>query len=595
MSARSFLLVVVLLATLLVLAPKIVLAQEDIDTSFQTTMLLHEEARAVYHANLVRRENGAPPLRWNAQLTAAARWFSWDSVENRADPYCGHQDTQGNWPDVRTRSAGYQGASGAENAYCGYLSGEAAVRGWMDSPDHRANLLDPASREVGLGYYHSTEKNRGYVTQDFGHDPVYAPVVIDNEALATSSASVELYIYDAETADGLQGRNATAEMQVSNDVCFTNAAWEPYTTTRAWLLVAGDAGWRTVSVKTRDRFNRTATVQDSIYFGVNLPDDALASMPFSANRPDVTLYELGGTGHPLMQFSLGWLADDSAASFQHWWGGGERVDDAAAMGGATYRLTPEGNESFAWVFDTNFIKDVQFVAYFRLKVDDNRSNHEVARVSVKGGGVEYGPLTLRGSDFAQPGVYQEFAVPFTFHSNPDDPFLAFQVWRSGDTAVSFDAVTVFTAPVPVSSSYTWQPPGGNYRGQGVWVRYTDDGGAFTALSEAATTHREFAVTPSTLSFLLEQAAPSPAPVRVAVSAQCFGAWQANASASWLTLEIVDGAILVGVDSAVLSSGVHTAEIVITAEGSAEPTALRIPVTVYKVETLLSLYLPVVER
>ncbi len=594
MNTRALTATLFLLAALLAFAPQRTRAQEAIDTGTQTAALLHEEAEAVYHANRVRREHGAPPLRWNAQLTAAARWFSWDSVANRADPYCGHQDTQGNWPDVRAQRAGYAGVSGAENAYCGYLRGEDAVAGWMNSEGHRANLLDPASREVGLGYYFDAAKNRGYVTQDFGHDPAYAPVVIDNEALATTSSQVELYIYAAETAEGLQGRSETVAMQVSNDRCFTGAAWEPYAETKAWTLAAGDAGWRTVSVQTRDRFNRTATVQDSIYFGANLPEDAMATMPFSTSQPEVTLSGLDGGDLPMMQFSPGWLADDSAAGFRLWWGGGARVNDDAALGGTAFRLTPGSGESYAWVFDTNFIKDVPFVAYFRLKVDDNRSSSEVARIAVKGGGVEYGPRTLRGSDFAQPGVYQEFAVPFTFHSNAADPFLTFQIWRSGSVAVSFDVVTVFTAPVPVSSTYTWRLPGGNYRGQGVWVRYTDGASNFTAWRDATSMQRTFAASPASLTTLLAAEAPAPAPTRIAITAQCVGHWQAHTSASWLTLETVDGALLVTIDSAALAIGSHTADIVLTTDDPAT-AEVRIPVNVHKVETLSSLYLPLVGR
>jgi hypothetical protein len=63
--------------------------------------LVYDEARTVYLGNLARRDNGLLPLRWNRQLSEAARWFSWDSAENRPGGYCGHQDTQGHWPDWR--------------------------------------------------------------------------------------------------------------------------------------------------------------------------------------------------------------------------------------------------------------------------------------------------------------------------------------------------------------------------------------------------------------------------------------------------------------------------------------------------------------
>ncbi len=46
----------------------------------QTPALWYDEAQTVYLSNLTRRANGLPPLRWNRQLTAAARWFAWDST-----------------------------------------------------------------------------------------------------------------------------------------------------------------------------------------------------------------------------------------------------------------------------------------------------------------------------------------------------------------------------------------------------------------------------------------------------------------------------------------------------------------------------------
>ena len=59
------------------------------DPTGQSEALIYDEAQTVYLGNLARQnEAGQPPLRWNQQLTHASRWFSWDSVENRATPYC---------------------------------------------------------------------------------------------------------------------------------------------------------------------------------------------------------------------------------------------------------------------------------------------------------------------------------------------------------------------------------------------------------------------------------------------------------------------------------------------------------------------------
>src|SRR5215212_7305669 len=84
-------------------------AQEGYDPTVQTPTLLYDEARTVHLGNLARRDNGFPPLRWNLQLTHASRWFSWDSTENRASGFCGHQDSQGNPFVYRTSVFGYLG------------------------------------------------------------------------------------------------------------------------------------------------------------------------------------------------------------------------------------------------------------------------------------------------------------------------------------------------------------------------------------------------------------------------------------------------------------------------------------------------------
>ena len=459
-------------------------AQGGYDPTVQIPTLLYDEARTVYLGNLARRDNGIPPLRWNRQLTHAARWFSWDSTENRPSGFCGHQDSQGHEFYYRTFAFGYLGFAGAENAFCGYLSPESAIQGWMNSPGHRTNLLNPSWREIGLGYYRRDSDGRGYVTQDFGNDAVYAPVIIENEALSTNSPNVNLYIYDRSTSGGFAGLGTTTQMMVSNNPYFFGAAWGSYNANMVWALDSGQ-GWRDVYVKTRDKFNRSLTVSDTIYLGANVPLNELGPAQMSTTQSQVTLYNLHGGALPQAQFSPGWLADDTDGTFKNWWGNGERINDAAAWGGTAYRLYPGNGESFAWVYDTAFIKDTPLVAYFRLKVNDNTSNSEVARVSVKGGGTEYGPLSLRGTDFTAPNQYQEFALNFTFNTNPNDVFLFFQFWRSGSADVYIDAVSIFSTPQAITSPLIWSVPGNNYRGQGVWVRYTN-GSQFSEISEAAT-------------------------------------------------------------------------------------------------------------
>ncbi|MCX8068731.1 MAG: CAP domain-containing protein [Anaerolineae bacterium] len=584
-------LLVVLLATLTLASAH---AQGGYDPTRQSASLQYNEARTVYLGNLARRENGAPPLRWNLPLTHAARWFSWDSTENRPAGFCGHQDTLGGWPGDRARRFGYLGFAGAENAFCGYVTPEYAIQGWMNSAGHRANLLDPNHREVGLGYYRRESDGRGYVAQGFGSDPVYPPVVIENEAISTTHPTVGLYIHDRQRGGGFAGLGPAIQMMVSENPCFMSATWEPYQRERTWTF-SGGSGWRTVYVRTRDALSRTVTVSDAIYLGTDVPLEQLDTGAAPPPRSQVTLYGLDSGPFPQVQFSLGWLADDTFETFTKWWGNGERVSDPAAWGGTAYRLYPGSGESFAWVWDTVFpIRDVPLVAYFRLKVNSNTSTAEVARISVKGGGTEYGPLRLKGTDFAAPNQYQEFAIPFTFRPTEQDPFLIFQFWRSGTADLYVDAVSIFTVPQPAASPLTWIVPGGNYRGQGIWVRYTD-GTRFSGITEVFPERPYLQASPSSLSFLVRRGGPSQTlPVRVIPHCGPFS-WRATADRTWLRLRTEGEVLWVEADPLGLSVGTYTGTVTIAAVDQPAVPSVSVPVRLTVAEEVFAVYLPLIRK
>ena len=464
----------------------------------------------VYLGNLARQQQNIPPLRWNAQLTDASRWFSHDSVVNRPEPYCGHQDTQGNWPDVRAIGHGYQGSASAENAFCGMISPQGAIDGWLASSGHRQNLLNPKFREVGAGYYHQEGDGggQGYVTAMYGRDVSYPPVIINNEALFAPFPEVELYIYSNETAVGDVDRiGKTVEMMISNEPTFAGGQWEPYTPQRKWSLLPGE-GWRTVYVKMRDQLGRTITVHDTIYLGKEEPPRyQLGDVQMSTSHKSVQVTGLDGGGLPQVQFSLGWLMDDLFESFKLWWGGGEREDDPQGVGGTTFHLVPGDTESFVWVSSTNVVPNIPLVAYFRLKVSDNLLDKEVARIAVEANGVEHGPIPLKGTDFPRHGQYHEFAIPFTFTPTEDEIFVVMKAWRSSSVDLYVDSVSIFTAPQPIAETIEWQVPGGSYRGQGVWVRYTDGESQFSLMEEAQIT----LPTPPIPTPRAETATPQPQP------------------------------------------------------------------------------------
>ena len=55
---------------------------------------------------------------------------------------------------TRLKKAGYVTFRASENIYASPRTPEQVVRGWMNSAGHRANILDPKVREIGIGHYY---------------------------------------------------------------------------------------------------------------------------------------------------------------------------------------------------------------------------------------------------------------------------------------------------------------------------------------------------------------------------------------------------------------------------------------------------------
>lgn len=127
--------------------------------SAQTEVVTETIARATSATLcLLNRERAAHdlrPLKLNTRLNSAAIAHSRDMVRKR---YFEHNSPDGRTPFQRMLSTRYvpKGASWTlgENIGWGSLSlaqPDALVRAWMKSPGHRANILNPQFREIGIG------------------------------------------------------------------------------------------------------------------------------------------------------------------------------------------------------------------------------------------------------------------------------------------------------------------------------------------------------------------------------------------------------------------------------------------------------------
>lgn len=98
--------------------------------------------------NAERTQDNEQALRLNSQLMAAAQ----AKANNMATlNYWSHDTPSGQPPWVFIKNAGYNYQSAGENLAYGFTTSATTLSGWMNSPDHRANILDANYQDVGFG------------------------------------------------------------------------------------------------------------------------------------------------------------------------------------------------------------------------------------------------------------------------------------------------------------------------------------------------------------------------------------------------------------------------------------------------------------
>ncbi|MFE2039904.1 sigma-70 family RNA polymerase sigma factor [Streptomyces sp. NPDC059477] len=113
--------------------------------------------------NAERAEAGCSPVRQNAALDTAAQRHSADMA---ARDFFDHTNPDGADPGDRITAAGYRWSTYAENIALGQRTPAQVMQGWMDSPGHRANILNCSVEETGLGVYEGS--GGPWWTQVFG-------------------------------------------------------------------------------------------------------------------------------------------------------------------------------------------------------------------------------------------------------------------------------------------------------------------------------------------------------------------------------------------------------------------------------------------
>lgn len=137
--------------------------------------------------NESRVKNKKPVLTINPLLENAARMKVQDMVSKN---YFAHTSPEGITPWHWFKKAGYSFSYAGENLAVGFSESEAVNKGWLNSPTHKANIIDEHFTEIGIATMEGVRKGKQttYVVQMFGK-PKVVPKSKPQTTLTTTSTS----------------------------------------------------------------------------------------------------------------------------------------------------------------------------------------------------------------------------------------------------------------------------------------------------------------------------------------------------------------------------------------------------------------------
>lgn len=121
------------------------------------------EKEVIRLTNVERTKNGLKPLTENWELSRVARYKSEDMAKNG---YFSHTSPTYGSPFTMMQNFGIKYTAAGENIAYGQRTAQEVVNGWMNSPGHRANILNANYTQIGVGYAVNS-KGTPYWTQQF--------------------------------------------------------------------------------------------------------------------------------------------------------------------------------------------------------------------------------------------------------------------------------------------------------------------------------------------------------------------------------------------------------------------------------------------
>lgn len=116
--------------------------------------------------NVERAKEGLKPLVIDAAMSKGARAKSQDMADKG---YFDHKSPTYGSPFEMMKTFGVSYTTAGENIAAGQSSPEAVVAGWMNSPGHRANIMNGNFGRIGVGFVSANQGYRYYWTQWFAN------------------------------------------------------------------------------------------------------------------------------------------------------------------------------------------------------------------------------------------------------------------------------------------------------------------------------------------------------------------------------------------------------------------------------------------
>jgi len=175
--------------------------------------------------NKQRLNNGQSSLKLNDKLDKAAQDKANDMVNK---DYWSHNTPDGNAPWVFITNNGYLYEKVGENLAYGFNTSSDVVSGWMNSPSHKANLLDPDYVDVGFGFANSPNYQKS--------EPATIVVAMYGQPQNSVSSSTLK----------VEGSHASAQSSFNSQN--TNENLKPKTVSRIQAITDGNMPWAQVFV-----------------------------------------------------------------------------------------------------------------------------------------------------------------------------------------------------------------------------------------------------------------------------------------------------------------------------------------------------------